>query len=91
MKYENLFNFMYICLTRKIKEFQSVSKNCIEERFSVKNMPRNLLKEAGPPSQMRSGPGYFSCTGVKHFFRKTRCWFFSCMKKVSFWLDLVII
>ena len=53
---------MYICKTRKIKEFQSVSKNCIVERFSVKNLPRNLLKEAGPPPQMRSGPGYFSCT-----------------------------
>ena len=56
MKYENLFNFMYVCKKRKVKEFQSVSKNCIVERFSVKNMPRNLLKEAGPPPQMRSGP-----------------------------------
>ena len=52
---------MYICKTRKIKEYQSV-KNCLVGHFSVKNLPRNLLKEAGPPPQMRSGPGYFSCT-----------------------------
>ena len=75
VKYETLLNsfkfvkiceswkfiqFMYICKTRKIKEYQSV-KNCLVGHFSVKNLPRNLLKEAGPPPQMRSGPGYFSC------------------------------
>ena len=55
---------MYICKTRKIKEYQSV-KNCLVGHFSVKNLPRNLLKEAGPPPQMRSGPGYFSCTLIE--------------------------
>ena len=41
-------------------------KICNVEYFSVKNLPRNLLKEARPPSQIKSGPRYFSCTQLPH-------------------------
>ena len=43
-------------------EASSMNYECNKDHFSVKNLPNNLLKEPGPPSQMRSGPGYFSCT-----------------------------
>ena len=40
----------------------SINHECNGDHFSAKNLPNNLLKEPGPSSEMRSGPGYFSCT-----------------------------
>ena len=50
--------------TKMLVEAFSINYECNGDNFSVKNLPNNLLKEPGPPFQMRSGPGYFSCTEI---------------------------
>ena len=38
---------------KKCKMQEAENYKCNWEHFSVKNLPRNLLKEPGPPIQMR--------------------------------------